>query len=100
LPSFAGFSVFDSSIPPRVRTFRLVLTLGAMMLMGAMVFLKQHLLDIELIRLLRSSERSFQELQHLQTQLVQSEKLVSLGQLVGGVVDESITPLTAIVGSS
>jgi two-component system NtrC family sensor kinase len=71
-----------------------------MVLMGAMVFLKQHFLDIELIRLLRSSRQSFEELQHLQTQLVQSEKLASLGQLVGGAAHELNNPLTAMLGYS
>ena len=100
LPVFAWLSVFDNSIPPGVRKFRLVLTLSAMLLMGAMVFLKQHLLDIELIRLLRASQQSFQELQLLQTQLVQSEKLASLGQLVGGAAHELNNPLTAMLGYS
>jgi signal transduction histidine kinase len=100
LPVFAWFSAFDSSLPPGVRKFRLVLTLSAMLLMGALVFLKQHFLDIELIRLLRGSQKSFQELQLLQTQLVQSEKLASLGQLVGGAAHELNNPLTAMLGYS
>jgi signal transduction histidine kinase len=100
LPIFACVSIFDTGIPEGVRTFRVVLTLVAMMLMGAMVFLKQHLLDFELMRLLRSSRRSFEELQHLQTQLVQSEKLASLGQLVGGAAHELNNPLTAMLGYS
>src|SRR6266568_3735274 len=100
LPVFAWLSMFDNAIPPRVRTFRLLLTLTAMMLMGSLVFLKQHFLDLELMRLLRASQQSFQELQLLQTQLVQSEKLASLGQLVGGAAHELNNPLTAMLGYS
>lgn len=100
LPVFAWLSAFDNSLPARVRTFRLVLTLGAMIVMGAMVFMKQQFLDVELIRLLRASQHSFQELQLLQSQLVQSEKLASLGQLVGGAAHELNNPLTAMLGYS
>ena len=100
LPIFAAWSVFDTSAPARVHNFRLILTLVTMMIMGGIVFLRQHLLDHELMRLLRTSERSFEDLKRLQTQLIQSEKLASLGQLVGGAAHELNNPLTAMLGYS
>ena len=100
LPVFAAWSLFDLTVPHAVRNFRLVLTLITMMIMGGIVFLRQHLLDQELIRLLRTSEDSFENLKRLQAQLIQSEKLASLGQLVGGAAHELNNPLTAMLGYS
>jgi signal transduction histidine kinase len=98
LPLFAAWALFDRAAPSSVQKFRLLLTLGTIMVMGAMVFLKQHLLDQELLGLLRASQNSFEDLKRLQAQLVQSEKLASLGQLVGGAAHELNNPLTAMLG--
>jgi signal transduction histidine kinase len=100
LPVLAGWCLFDHSVPARVRTMRMVTTLITMMVMGAIVFVRQHLLDRELLRLLHASRESFEDLKQLQARLVQSEKLASLGQLVGGAAHELNNPLTAMLGYS
>jgi signal transduction histidine kinase len=100
LPLFAAWSLFDTKSPIPVRDFRLIVTLIAMTVMGGMVFLRQHLLDREHVRLLRNSEEEFEDLRLLQTELVKSEKLASLGQLVQGAAHELNNPLTAMLGYS
>lgn len=48
LPVLAGWSFYMSQAPPKVRNFRLLLTLGTMMLMSALLWIKQHGLDKEI----------------------------------------------------
>ena len=100
LPLFAAWALSDQMIPPRIRVFRLALTLGAAFVMGTMVFFRQHRLDRELIRLLDHSRESFDTLKHLQAQILQSEKLASAGQLVAGAAHELNNPITAMLGYS
>jgi len=85
---------------PQLRTFRLLATMAAVMVLGMFVFLKQFLLDRQLIRLLDESRLSYENLQRLQSHLVQKEKLASLGQLVAGAAHEINNPLAAILGYS
>jgi len=98
LPLFAVYTLFDPAPHLAVRNFRLLLTLGTMLLMGAMVFLKQHLLDRELLSLVETSQDAFGNLQRLHAQMVQSEKMASLGRLVGGAAHELNNPITAMSG--
>ncbi len=100
LPLFAAWALLDGAIPPRIRSFRLVLTLGAALLMSVMVFIRQRSLDRELVRLLADSRESFANLKRLQAQITESEKLASVGQLVGGAAHELNKPIAAMLGYS
>lgn len=98
LPAFAAWTLLDTTLPARVRSFRLVLTLGAALVMGIMVFSRQRLLDRELLHLLNHSQESLANLKRLQALLTESEKLASIGQLVGGAAHELNNPITAMLG--
>ena len=100
LPLFAAWALMDTALPPPIRSFRLVLTLAIALLMGAMVFVRQRLLDRELLRLLTHSQESLANLKRLQTQITEAEKLASIGQLVGGVTHELNNPIAALLGYS
>jgi two-component system NtrC family sensor kinase len=96
----ATHSALDASLPPAVKSFRITVSLITMVVMGIGVFWRQRLLRAELSLFLEKSRRSFDELKALQGRLIQSEKLASLGQLVGGAAHEINNPLTAMLGYS
>jgi signal transduction histidine kinase len=100
LPLFAAWALLDTAVPAPIRSFRLLLTLAAALLMGGMVFVRQRLLDGELLRLLSHSRESLDNLKRLQAQIMQAQKLASVGQLVGGVTHELNNPITAMLGYS
>jgi signal transduction histidine kinase len=100
LPIIGAWGTFWSNDPPQVVAFRLKLTGVALIVLPFVVFLKQHMLDRELVRLLGASQHNFGNLKRLQTQLVQSEKLASIGGLVAGAAHQISNPLTAIIGYS
>jgi signal transduction histidine kinase len=100
LPLFALYALRIEHDTPAVRDFRLTVTLVASLPLALMVFLRTHLADADRARLLARSESSVENLQRLQAQMVQSEKLVSLGQLAAGAAHEINNPLTAILGYS
>ena len=98
LPLFAVWNQLLSDAPFAIREYRLLLTLAAMVPFDALVFWRQNLVNRERQELLRSSEESLENLRRLQNQLVQTEKLSSLGQLAAGAAHEINNPLTAILG--
>jgi len=100
IPAIALFSFERLHDPPGVRHFRIALSFAAMLVIGILIFTRQQLLNLRLAVLLGDSQRALNNLERLQTQVMQTEKLASIGRLVSGAAHELNNPLTAILGYS
>ncbi len=72
-PLMVAWAQFAGNAPQSVRTYRLWLTVAVMLVMGALVFLKQHLLDQELLSLLRLSRHNLDEMCRMKDELESKE---------------------------
>jgi len=90
-------TLFDDS-PSRLS--RIFTVLAAMLVLGTFVFLRQYLQDRTLMTLLKESRQAYEGQKQLQNQLVQKEKLASLGKLIAGAAHEIEHPLTAVMNYS
>ncbi len=73
-PLMMAWAQFGGDVPQAVRTYRLWLTVGVMAVMGGLVFVKQHLLDQELLSLLRMSRHNLDEMCRLKDELENKEQ--------------------------
>jgi len=100
LPALGLWTILlDKSAPPS-RVFRVATVLVAMLLLGSLVFLRQYVQDQTLVTLLQKSRQGYEGQKRLQSELVQREKLASLGNLVAGAAHDINHPLTAIMTHS
>jgi diguanylate cyclase (GGDEF)-like protein len=73
-PLMVAWAEFGGGAPPRVRSYRLILTVAAMVFMGTLVFLKQHWMDRELLHLLHLSRQNLDEMCKLKDELENKEQ--------------------------
>jgi diguanylate cyclase (GGDEF)-like protein len=73
-PLMVAWAEYGGGSPPRVRSYRLFLTVAAMVFMGALVFAKQHCMDRELLHLLRLSRENLDETCKLKDELESKEQ--------------------------
>ena len=100
LPFMGYWALFLSHDQPSLRQIRFEVAMGGVALLAFVVFLRQHLLDQRLLRLLKHSRRSFENLQRLHGRVIQQAKLASLGELVALAAGELEFPLSAVLANS
>ena len=97
LPVLGVWTVLADKSAGPTRAFRVFTVLVAMLGLGAFVFLRQYFQDQALMALLLESRRGYESQKRLQSQLVQKEKLATLGKLVAGAAHEIDHPLAAVM---
>ncbi|MGC1385227.1 MAG: HAMP domain-containing sensor histidine kinase [Candidatus Acidiferrales bacterium] len=100
IPVMALWSLWSGSIPREVSSFRVAVTQVTLVVAAVLIAVRQRLVDRDRLRLLAESRKSIEHLRIFQAQMVQSEKLVSLGQLAAGAAHEINNPLTGVLGYS
>jgi signal transduction histidine kinase len=100
IPLMALWSLRYSPNRDAIRTFRIGVTQVALLVVSGLAFLRQRVVDRDRTRLLEASRDSLENLKHIQAQMIQTEKLVSIGQLAAGAAHEINNPLTGILGYS
>jgi signal transduction histidine kinase len=100
LPPMGYWALFMGASQPYLRQVRFTVAMGGVATLAFFVFLKQHLLDRKLVQLLKQSRSSYDNLQRLQSRVIQQAKLASLGELVAMAASELEYPLSTILGSS
>lgn len=98
MPVLGLWTLIDNNGSESVRHFRIAITCVAIIVALVLVFLRQRLMDQHLLGLLRSLQDSVENLHNLQEQMVQREKLASLGKLAAGAAHEINNPLMGILG--
>lgn len=95
-PAIGLWLVMSGETQNPVCQFRILLTLLTMLLLTILLLLKQDLLNSKLSGYLQEASFAYSSLKRFEDQLLQNEKLASLGQLVARVAHEINRAMVAV----
>jgi signal transduction histidine kinase len=96
-PVIGIWLLFSTSAPPQLRTFRLAITLLAILTLTLLLSVKQDILATGLFQSLQHFSENYWRIERFKNHLTQSEKLASLGELVAEVAKQIKTCMASIL---